>query len=82
MSLWRQKIAAKKKKIQDELKKACKEEEVKQELYNKNIKTKTLPDISVESWARFLSLWKSEESNYPTDTGKLAVLKQRLSDTN
>ena len=35
MSLWTQKIAAKKKKIQDELKKACKEEEVKQELYNK-----------------------------------------------
>lgn len=38
------------------------------------------PDISVESWARFISLWKSEESNYPTDTGKLAVLRQRLSD--
>ena len=38
MSLWRQKIAAKKKKIQYELKKICKEEEVKQELYNKNIK--------------------------------------------
>lgn len=38
------------------------------------------PDISVESWARFLSLWKSEEWNYPTDTGKLAVLSQRSSD--
>jgi hypothetical protein len=40
MSFWRQNIAAKKKTVQDELKRACKEEEVKQNFITKTSKLK------------------------------------------
>jgi hypothetical protein len=48
------------------------------EIYIKNLKSRKLPEIKEETWSRFLSLWKSEESNYQTEAQKLSVLRDRM----
>ena len=36
----------------------------KNELYSKNLKTKTLPEINRDQWASFLSIWDAEVLAY------------------
>ena len=78
---WKEKILAKKKLISDRIKKHQKIAEVKSELYQKNIKTKALPDITRETWARFLSLWELEAPSYADDASRLSVVRARLTDS-
>ena len=50
------------------------------ELYQRNIKTKALPDITENTWARFWSIWTSESLNYQTDHQKISVIRAKLVD--
>jgi hypothetical protein len=54
------------------------DEKSRSDIYSKKLKSRQLPDVKEENWSCFLSLWKVECENYPTEAQKLSVLRSRL----
>ena len=78
LNQWRIDTLIRKKKVEKHQKKIAEDEKSRTEIYIKNLKSRKLPEIKEENWSRFLSLWKSEESNYQTEAQKLSVLRDRM----
>ena len=81
ISLWKQNLLKCKKSIETSLKTKQKRLDATAELYQRNIKTKALPDITENTWARFWSIWTSESLNYQTDQQKISVIRAKLVDS-
>jgi hypothetical protein len=78
LNQWRIDTLIRKKKVEKHQKKIAEDEKSRAEIYIKNLKSRKLPEIKEETWSRFLSLWKSEETNYQTEAQKLSVLRDRM----
>ena len=74
LNLWRRDTLVQKKQCE----KLQEDEKSRSDIYSKNLKSRQLPDVKEENWPRFLSLWKVECENYPTEAQKLSVLRSRL----
>ena len=78
LNLWRRDTLVQKKQCEKLQKKLQEDEKSRSDIYSKNLKSRQLPDVKEENWSRFLSLWKVECENYPTEAQKLSVLRSRL----
>ena len=49
--------------------------------YQRGTKIRKMPDITSQTWARFLFIWKSESLYYSTDLQRLGVIRNHLVDS-
>jgi hypothetical protein len=78
LSIWRESIM----KQYTKMKKARQEEDdISKALaytYQRGTKIRKMPDITAQTWARFLFIWKSESLHYFTDLQQLGVIRSHL----
>ena len=80
LSTWREsvqkKLTAMKKMQQDK----DDNEKALTDTYQKAMKTRKLPEITLSTWARFLFIWRSEAHLYSNDQQILSVIRSHLCD--
>ena len=56
------------------------EEKAENYVYMKNLKTRPLPKITLDNWAKFLPACDIEKIHYPSETQQLQVLREATVD--
>ena len=77
---WREQLRFRKNFIEKKAKRVTDEEKAENDVYIKNLKARSLPEITSEIWAKFLPAWDIEKLHYPTETQQLQVLRDATVD--